>query len=377
MRPATILISLALSLAACAPIPRPALLTSLDHVREGAAGVEASRYAPDAFAHAEKLRTEAAAAFDGGDLAGAQLLAERAHAAYARAAALARIARADATSTEAKSALAAAESELSAIDADQARVGADADALELKVRVARDAQPIQPSGRANPERERARLAAARSLAMEARLLCGAAKLLASPPPGEKIKAQLDEAEAALTKVDADLAPAATTAPIDGATRARAGCLAALTSLRRAASPTDRAPGAGDALLAALSATGHFTAARDDRGVTVALRGAFGGGNALTPQAEARLAELGKVAAAHPTFPIEVVFHSDRPVAGREEDAAKARAEAALKALAKTAGGNLRATAIVAGDRVPVADPKGPDKARNARVEVVFVTPEMF
>jgi len=227
-------------------------------------------------------------------------------------------------------------------------------------------------------RERARLAAARSLSLEARMLCGAARLLAGgAAPDEKAKAQLDEADAALVKVEGELAAATIpAAPIDGATRARAGCLAALTALRRAGSPTSRAPGGGDALLAQISATGGYAPARDDRGVTVSLRNVFAGAS-ITPQGEARLVELGKIAAAHPTFPVEIVVHTDRPAGPREQDGLKARAEAAARAVEKGGGGKVRTLPLVAGNGVPLADPAGPDRARNARVEVVFVTPETF
>ncbi|APR86965.1 TolA protein [Minicystis rosea] len=377
VRLAKILAPVALLAAACAPMLKPTQLVELDRIRAGATAEEAKRYAPDALARAEKLRGEAEAAFADGKHALAQVLAERALAAYAHAGAVARVARAEATTAESKSALSTAEAELATIDADQARVAADADALELKVKVARDAQPIQPSGRANPERERARAAAARALAVEARMLCGAARLLAGSAagaPDDKTKAQLDEAEAAVTKLEGELSATAQPAvPIDGATRARASCLAALTALRRAASPTSRATGASDALLAAISATGNFVPARDDRGVTVALRNAFSGA-ALAPPIEARLVELGKIAAAHPTFPVEVVVHTDRPVGAREQDAEKARAEVAIKAMQKGASA-LRALPLVAGNQLPVADPAGPDRGRNARVEIVFVTPE--
>jgi hypothetical protein len=375
--PRLALLPLLVALAACAPIPRPALLADIDRVRTGLTAAEATRYAPDAFARAEKLRTEAEEAFKGGDNAGAQMLGERALAAYVHAGAMARIARAEATTGEAKAALATAEGELTGLDTTLAQVAAEADALELKVKVTRDAQPIQASGRADPERERARQAAARALATEGRMLCGAARLLTGgpTPPDEKIKAQVDEADAALTKLEGDLGTAAA-APIDGATRARAGCLAALTGLRRAASPTGKAQGAGDALLAAVSATGNFAPARDDRGVTVSLRNAFAG-NGLAAPAEARLVELGKIAAAHPGFPLEVVIHTDKPVAGREQDAARGRAEAAIKALQRGGGAGLRALPVVAGNGAPVADPAGPDRARNARLEIVFVTPEIF
>jgi hypothetical protein len=385
----SLVIAIALTVAACAPIPRPSLLADVDRVRTGPVAAEASRYAPDAYARAQKLRDEAEAAFVAGDTAGAQLIAERALAAYARAGAIARTARAEATTTDAKVALSAAEAEVTALDADQARVGAEADALERRLKVARDAQPIQASGRADAERERARLAAARALAMEARLLCGAARLLGSftsgtsgtsgaPPADAKPLAPLDEAEAALAKVETELSAASVpAAPIDGATRARAACLAALTGLRRAASPVSRAPGAGDALLAEVSAMGTYAPARDDRGVAVALRGVFSGAHALSPQGEARLAELGKIAAAHPTFPIEVVIHTDRPLAPRDEPPAKAQAEAAVRALQKGGGSAVHAAPFVAGNLAPIADPAGPDRARNARLEIVFVTPEGF
>lgn len=382
----------------CAGVPRPVVLGEIDQVRAGAAAGEARRYAPDAFARAEKLRGDAEAALTGGDTAGAQILAERALAAYAHAAVIARTARAEATATDARAALVAAEAERGALDADQARVAAEAEALEQQLRVTRDAQPIQPSGKADPDRERARLAAARALAMEARLLCAAARLLTpAPAPGTpasgasasggpgardaRLEAPLDEAEAALVKVEAELAaPSIPAAPIDAVTRARAGCLAALTSIRRASSPTSRAPGAGDALLAELSAAGAFAPSRDDRGVTVVLRGVFlgrGGAGALTPQAEARLAELGKVAAAHPSFPVEIVVHTDKPLTAREEPDQKTRADAAARALLKGSGPSVRVMPLVAGNRAPVADPAGPERARNARVEIVFITPEGF
>jgi hypothetical protein len=363
------------------------VLTELDGMRSGAAAVEAKSYAPDAFAHAEKLRAEADAAFDAHDTAGAQLLAERATAAYAHALALARIARAVAQEADAKKALAAAEAEIGTLDGDQARVSADADALELKLKVTRDALPITPSGRADPEREKARSVAARALGAQARLLCGAARLLAGGPalgapapaaPDAKVIQEVDEAEAALTKVETELASSGPAAPIDGATRARAGCLAALTAVRRASTQATRAPGIGDALLAEISATGKLDPSRDDRGVSVTLRGVFGGGAAgLTPAGEARLSELGKIAAAHAAFPVEVVLHTDKPLSPSEESAHRAKAELAARALLKTAGGGVRALPIVAGNRAPVADPSGPDRARNARLEIVFVTPQSF
>lgn len=381
-----------LGAAACAPVPRPQVLSEVDAVRGGAAATEASSFAPGAYAAAEKLRKEANAAFTAGDNAGSQILGERALAAYAHAQALSRIARAEAGADAAQASLAASKKDFGGLDAEQARLAAEADALELKVRVARDAQPIQPSGRADPERERARAAAAKALALQARLLCAAARLLQSappPPPAAALGAgpvpdpkQLEEASAALAKVEAQLGvgdgakPPTGPAPIDEATRARAGCLAALTAVRRAATSVTLAPGAGDALLTELSAMGTLSPSRDDRGVFVALRGVFDGRGALVPAAAARLAELGKIAAAHPTFPVEIILHNEKPVAARDEAAQRARGEAVAKALAATARG-ARIETILAGNAAPVVDPAGADRARNARVEIVFVTPETF
>ncbi|MEO7330154.1 MAG: hypothetical protein ABI193_16385, partial [Minicystis sp.] len=236
----------------------------------------------------------------------------------------------------------------------------------------------------------------RALSLQARLLCGAARLLLGAPlaagataPDPKLSAQVDEAMDALGKVEAALAPPdakappapVPAAPIDEATRVRASCLTALTAVRRASTPVSRAPGAGDALLAEISAMGSLAPSRDDRGVVVTLRGLFRdkagkGASALSPAAETRLAELGRVAAAHPSFPVEVVLHQEKALDPRDEPAQRARAEAVAKALGAKAPG-VRVEPILAGNVAPVVDPAGADRARNARVEIVFVTPETF
>ncbi|WP_437591292.1 hypothetical protein [Sorangium sp. So ce1000] len=400
----------ALLLGACAPIPRPAVLDELDHVRAGAAAAESKRYAPGAFARAEKLRGEALAAFQGEDRSGAQILGEQAIAAHAYAQALARVARAEAAETEAKAQRSAGEASLAGLEAEQSRVAAEVDALDMRTKVARDAQPVVPSGKADADREKARLTAARSLALQARLLCGAARLLIAPAPPDsaqpagpspagaqpagpspagaqpgsaELAAQLEGATAAIKKLDAELAEAGGSArsiqaPIDQASRARAGCLAALTGARRAATPVTRAPGAGDALLTELSAAGTWSPVRDDRGIVVTLRGLFAG-NALTKTGEARLRDLALVAAAHPSFPVAVVVHTDRDISAKEEPAWTARADAVVRALGPAQGaGNPGSPSIapfLAGSAAPVVDPRGSERARNARVEIVFVTPE--
>ncbi|WP_438042046.1 hypothetical protein [Sorangium sp. So ce128] len=415
-------------LGACAPIPRPAVLDELDHVRAGAAAAESKRHAPGAFARAEKLRGDALAALESEDRSGAQILGEQAIAAHAHAHALSRVARAEAAETEAKAQRSAGEASLAGLEAEQSRVAAEVDALDMRTKVARDAQPVVPSGKADADREKARLAAARSLALQARLLCGAARLLIAPAPQDssqpasaspagpqpagaspagaqpsaaspagpqpgsaqpgsaELATQLEGATAAIKKLDAELAEASSStralpAPIDQASRARAGCLAALTAARRAATPVTRAPGAGDALLAELSAAGTWSPVRDDRGIVVTLRGLFAG-NALTKAGEARLRDLALVATAHPSFPVAVVVHTDREIRAREEPAWAARADAVVRALGPaqgaTAAGAPAGPSIapfLAGSASPVVDPGGSERARNARVEIIFVTPE--
>ncbi|WP_437716040.1 hypothetical protein WMF45_06265 [Sorangium sp. So ce448] len=410
-------------LGACAPIPRPAVLDELDDVRAGAAAAESKRHAPGAFARAEKLRGDALAALGKEDRSGAQILGEQAIAAHAHAHALSRVARAEAAETEAKAQRSAGEASLAGLEAEQSRVAAEVDALDMRTKVARDAQPVVPSGKADADREKARLAAARSLALQARLLCGAARLLIAPAPQDSSQAasaspagpqpagaspagaqptaaspagaqpssaelatQLEGATAAIKKLDAELAEAsgstrAIPAPIDQASRARAGCLAALTAARRAATPVTRAPGAGDALLAELSAAGTWSPVRDDRGIVVTLRGLFAG-NALTKAGEARLRDLALVATAHPSFPVAVVVHTDREISAREEPAWAARADAVVRALGPAQGAAAAGAPagpsiapFLAGSASPVVDPRGSERARNARVEIIFVTPE--
>ncbi len=379
MKRALGLAALLLSLAACAAIPKPDVLVDVDRVSHGPAADDTRSYAPAAFAHADKLRVEAREAWDHGDKAGAQIIGEHALAAYAHASALARIARAERASVDSDAKLKGTRGDIGGLEAEQGRIAADADAAELQVRVVRDAQAVVPSGHVDADRERARLAAARSLGLQARLHCSAARLLAASPaegaaaraPDAKLAAQIDDATKSVDQLDDKLKHATGGAPIDEATRARAGCLSALTLVRRAATPTSKANGIGDALLAELSATGSLAPSRDDRGVVVTLRDVFHG-EALTPEGEKKIASLGRVAVAHSTFSVEVVVH------GGTEKGDQARAAAVAKALSSAApGGKIKVEPVAAAAVSPIVDPAGPARARNARVEIVFVTPESF
>jgi outer membrane protein OmpA-like peptidoglycan-associated protein len=346
-----------------------------ERMRAGLRDRDAQTLAPQAFAAADqelRLAKEAQAA---GDTTGAELRADRALAAYNQAIALARLARATQDETAASSALARATEEAQKYGTQRKAIDREADDLEKKLRVAREAQLPPSSGPADPERERARVVAAQTLVTQARLLCSAARLVSPQAPG------LAEADAAVTGLEGSK----TAAAIDPAARARAACLMSLTKARRTAgADSDQA----DTLLGELSQAGaapktgaaagsapraDLAPARDERGVVVTLRSAFKG-EKLSPQAESSVKDLGRVAAAHPTFAVQVVLHDAQAPSAAEAATNQKRGDAIVQALV---AGGVPATKVKveqAGAKAPVVDPKDTrHRDRNARVEIVFVS----
>ncbi len=361
-------IALALVLAGCAGGQHVAARSQLDEMnrtRTSAAAKEAEALAPQAFAKAEQARRLALEADAAGDDTGAALQAERAIAAFSHAFALARLARATREEAEATAQLAKVEGDARQLASAREAADREGDDLDKQVKVAREALAPPPSGPADPQREAARLVAARALATQARLLCGAAHLLSPEAPG------LVDAEKTLDDLDKTLIGAPRPAPIDPAARARATCLAILSKVRR---ESGGAGGQGDGLLAELSAAAGWDPVRDERGVVVTLRGAFKG-TSLVPAAETKLGELGRVAAAHPTFGIQLVVHDAEPPSDKERTLDRERADACVKALVGGGAAAAKVHAELAGARAPVSDPEDTARrARNARVEVVFVAP---
>lgn len=346
-------------------------VSEAERTRTGLEGRDAQALAPQAFAEADQALFAAKEAERAGDGLAAELHAERAIAAYQHASALARLARATDEEAKAKEALARAVEQSERYAAARKGAEREADDLDKQLKVAREAERPAPSGPADPARERARLVAAQSLATQARLLCSAARLVSPDAPG------LADAEAAAADLEKRLDASPKPAPIDAAARARAACLGALTKARRTGTPE---PDQADALLGELSRAAapkatraaDLTPSRDERGVVVTLRSLFEA-EQLSREGEAVLAELGRVAAAHPTFALQVVVHdASRPTAD-EAARGKRRGEAIAKAL--TAGGASPAKTKVeqAGARAPVFDPSDAKRrAGNARVEIVFV-----
>ena len=148
---------LALLAASCARPPRPAVMADVDRVRASTA-TQATELAPEAMAHADKLRRDAESAYASGDLAGAQILSERAIVAYQHALVLVRVVRATDIANRAGLSLQAAEQALAQTEGEQKRVSAQADDVELRIKVIKDAVPLAATGPGDPAREQERMA---------------------------------------------------------------------------------------------------------------------------------------------------------------------------------------------------------------------------
>jgi alpha-D-ribose 1-methylphosphonate 5-phosphate C-P lyase len=136
--------------------------------------------------------------------------------------------------------------------------------------------------------------------------------------------------------------------------------------RRPRAQANPSQGESDALLAELSRA-DFLPFRDDRGVVVTLHALREGGK-LSSKVSEKLADLGRVAKAHPEFPVLVVSHDAR--AGAKDDGLSTQAVDALKA-----AGATRIESRSAGSTTPVVPPdRVGAAARNERLEIVFVSP---
>lgn len=347
---------------------------SAEQAQESARNPDDRTAAPEGFAIGDREVELAKKAADDGDDEAAELHSERATAAYRRASILARLVRATQEADDAKTALARATTDKERFAADRQALDREADDLEKRLRVAREAELPKASGPADPAREKARAVAARTLTTQAKLLCGAAKLVA---PGI---AGLGDAESAVSAVERDAAKAGSKAPIDAAGRARAGCLAVLTKARRSTITSDEQ---ADALLAELSQAGGAPAnadakgegplppLRDERGVVVTLSRPFDG-EKLARAAEAAVKDLGRVAAAHPAFAVQVVVHTAKGAASTVDEK---RGETLARALVEGGADAKRIGVEQAGNGAPLVDPGDATRnARNERVEIVFVAP---
>jgi len=339
-----------------------AAIDDMERARAGPAAAEGAKLAPEAYARAEQERRIALEEHAAGDDVGAVLHAQRAVAAYDHALAVVRLARATTELADAQKTLDDATTEVQGIEGSRVQLEREAAELDERVRLSRERLLPASSAPATGEREAARLVAARALAVEARLLCDAARLVAADAAG------LADADGEQGKLDGRLAAGPRPAPIDEAARVRARCLDVLTRARRASGDD---ASAADALLSELSASGGWDPARDERGVVVTLHDAFRGPE-LAVEATTKLRDLGRVAAAHPGFALQVVVHDAVPARPRD-DADTRRVGAAVQALVAGGASAGRIKPELAGARAPLVDPgDARQRARNERLDVVFV-----
>lgn len=357
--------ALAVGAPSCASNPRPRVLGQAEAAAESPAAREARELAPQAHAQAEKLRKDADAAHARGDFSAAQILGEHSLAAYEHAFVLARYSKAEQRLAQAEQAKSQALAELTRLDEQQLRLAAEADALELKIKVTVDKEPIGSMPAASPERVRARKEAARALASEARLLCLATELLEPKREG------LEAAKESVGTLESELQQGSNKDTLfPRATEARARCLKLLTLARRPATQSAPEAAVTDRLFVELTETQKFFAFRDDRGIVVSLRGLVSPEGKLTEDGSEHLALLGRTAKANPSFPLLVVHHSAKEA---EEKTAGARIDLVAQALRDA--GAPQVSTHSAGTARPVADGRLPEAAaRNARVEIVFVSP---
>jgi outer membrane protein OmpA-like peptidoglycan-associated protein len=354
-------------------------------VRTSPASVEAQTWAPQAHAHALELEQRAERALEQGDSASAELLAAHSVAAYEHAWVLTRLARAERRRLDAEAELRKERAALGELHAQHQRLSAEAAGLELRVQVAKGALALPPHEVAAPERMQARRRAAAALATQGRLLCVAARLLGE---SEGVRGSL----ARLDQLDQELGAGTGSRLLEKATELRAECLRVISEVRRprapavgdAPAPAEAAPVAGsgarasadvtgpvpaDMLLAELSAAGAMPS-RDERGVSVVLRGLFGADGAVTATGRSELQRLGRVAKAHPDFPLLVVGHTgvDKPAPEVERQLGAVKSEL-------VSSGVSRVEAHAAGQRQPLLPPQSPTaRQRNERIELVFVAP---
>jgi hypothetical protein len=305
---ASIAVSAALVVAACATPPRSPVLDESATVAASEPVEHAKKWAPQAYARAEQLREKANQAQEDGATDEAEALAGHAIAAYQRALVLARLAQAEDRIATANAQLAELKEQRDLLDTAQRAVAAQVQRLELRYKVARDAEPLEPVEKADPKREVARRVAARSIIETAQLLCLAAEII-DPHGGDQSPKDIAKLREQLSKLEQSLEGSLAPTPIDEAYRLRSGCLRALTQRRQKTQAGDPAADPADVLLSQLSnALPEHPPFRDDRGVGVALLSPFDARGGLTQQARATLDQLAQIAQANSEFKSMLVIH---------------------------------------------------------------------
>lgn len=370
----------------CTPAPRSELLIRVAEVSASPAAHDAETWAPQASAHARDLEQQAERAEADGDRATADALAEQALAAHEHAWVLTRVARAERRRLAAESDLNEQQRALGELQAQEQRLSAEAAGLELRAQVVKNALPLGIHEPADKERQEARRKAAAALSTQGRLLCVAARLLGETAAVKEPLARLDE-------LDRKLDGGSLQKVLEAATELRGECLRVISNVRRehlgapgqspagagsadppvksgvAGADRSAAPMPADALLTELSEDGRAPA-RDERGVAVVLRDLFAGDGSLSAVGRSTLEGLGRVAKAHPDFPVLLVGHTASPESRAVMDRQLGAVTSELAEL-----GVSKLGAEDAGPRQPLLPAELPHaRERNQRIELVFVAP---
>lgn len=348
----------------CPRAPKPVVFAQIDREREKPNVVAAKDGSPTLYGKAEALKNKAEAAWSAGDTASAELLGQHALAAYAHAAATARLTVATIKQSKDSARLAKASEQLTADEAARIDVDREADRLEAEVAIRREALAPAVSGKTDAAREAARWVATRANLAVADALCTGAELLAPKAKG------VAEAKKILGDVVTKAKNEKDPAPIDSSTRARAFCLKALTNARSLMVAGGGAN--GDALMKEIADAG-VASARDERGVIATLpASAFEPGTSkLTAAGKTQLDALGKIAKTRSTWALVIVVHAAPGKLDAPRDTA--RAKMTLDALTAAGADGARIATSTPGATLLAHDPKDPKSTpKNERVEVIFV-----
>lgn len=356
---------LLLAASACTPAPLPPPVSQADAVAESKAASDAEKYAPQAYAAAEKLRAEAQWLHKEGRAEESGVAGEQALAGYNEAFALARLAKAEERLEKARAEQEAAEKEIARIDRVQSQVEADADAFEMRARVHLDSEEVKDVEAISPERAKARRLAAKQLSAEAGMLCLSTQLLNPKTKG------LAETQPKVKRLDTELSHGSVKDDLyPRAAELRAECLKLLTHARRPVIKAAPESASSDRLLSALTKTGKLFAYRDDRGVVVNLASPLSKDGTLTESAAEQLKILAGTAKAHQDFPLVLITHTAK--SGSEKRAAQLAD--AFKSALNDAGVSQFTHRDVQNAQPVVSNRLRGGAEKNERVEVVFVSP---
>ena len=373
-------------LVACGPLP---VSQTVLHARNEHQAIEKDELASDApQLVALGDRWLEAAESDRDDQNGATLKAEVALATYERARIQARHVNAKRRLNQATTEFAELAERLESLRERQRLLKQAAEAIELRVKVLQDAQPLGPIHAASPKREASRRASAKVFAERARLLCLAAKLLQqsktpinpnaktenpSTPANKTSDAQTSQrpTDVVLSDLDAleeQLGRALRPTPIDQAISLRSECLTQFTRLRYEQSTPGSA--ASDQLFQGLVATFKESPPfRDERGFVVELPGAFDTSGALKQSVMPSLNKARTVLENNPRIRLMVLARSTR--------ASKRTQANNVQSLRNTLTPKGSVAPIIHGTRQrlhsPVRTVKG-SKSKADRLELAFLPP---